>query len=673
MSDICLFEDDFSLFPLGPFPFDSEHSAMGEYHYYPESGFTGKWYDPITNFDYKGPTWLVSQPFLNGTRIMEQMRIEKPKAKGAIPTLVAGDGDWSDYTLVAKLRALSSEQICGVLFRYQTSMMHYGLFLVSGGLELHRVAKLERTVLCRVDVLWSCDTFQELTVQVEGPLITASLDGKPLLHYSDGQYQTGCIALCACMPTQYASVAVTATAAVVSRLQEKRAKEASELALLKLSHAQPRLWNVIDLKDFGAGRQIRFGHLTGTDELFFVMCQHQRRVYKDRYPFISCMTAVSLVTGDVLWQIGESRDSEDVIQITTDLPFQIYDIDNDGVDEVIASWDFQLFILDGRTGEIKKSIPTPENVEPVESLCGVEFGHHAFKRLNIDAIRIVNVSGKERPSDILIKDRYSRLWVFNDKLELLWKFSHNNTGHFPYAYDFDGDGCDELFSCYNMIDSKGNLVWELPVEIDHTDEIVIGKIDPDKEEMLAIVSGWEGFMLVDKQGSILFRDINGHGQRISVGTYCPDRAGLQICTTTFWGSQGILYLYDCKGHELWHKEMRCNGNIIAPVNWDGNGVDLLLLNGNTMNGGMLEGSGNVVVRFPDDGHPDLCAEVVDCTGDRRDEIVLWDRKRMYIYTQDQDISPQGMEYAPHKYPLYNSSNYRGEYCFPHWEKAREQK
>jgi hypothetical protein len=667
VNDTCLFEDDFSLFPLGPFPFDPEHSAMGEYHYYPASGYVGKWYDPITNFNYKGPTWIVSQPFLDGTRIMEQMRIDEPKEKGAIPTLVAGDVDWSDYTMVVRLRALSSQEICGVLFRYQTSLMHYGLFLVSGGLELHRVSKLERKVLCRVEVSASCDLFHDLHIQVAGSLITAKLDGVEVLHYTDGHYQTGCIALCACMPTQYASVVVTCDSSVYSRLESKRAREAANLALLRESHAQPLLWKTIDLQSFGAGRQIRFGHLTGNSELFFVICQHQKRVYKDRYPFISCMTAVSLETGKVLWQIGESRDSEDVTQITTDLPFQIYDIDNDGIDEVIASWDFQLCILDGRTGKVKHSIPTPENVEPADSLCGIEFGHHAFQRLNVDAIRIVNVSGNERPSDILIKDRYSRLWLFNDKLEFLWKFSHNNTGHFPYAYDFDGDGRDEIFSCYNMIDSKGNLVWELPIAIDHTDEIVIGKIDPDKEEMIAIVSGWEGFMLVDKQGNILVRDINGHGQRISVGTYCPDRTGLQICTTTFWGSQGILYLFDCQGEELWHKEMRCNGNIIAPVNWDGNGTDLILLNGNAEHGGLIDGLGNVVVKFPDDGHPDLCAEVVDITGDRRDEIILWDRKRMYIYTQDQEISLQDKEYAPSKYPLYNSSNYRGEYCFPHWE------
>ena len=53
-----------------------------------------------------------------------------------------------------------------------------------------------------------------------------------------------------------------------------------------------------------------------------------------------------------------------------------------------------------------------------------------------------------------------------------------------------------------MIGSDGRLIWTLPIEVDHTDEIVVGKFDPDEDEMIAMVSGWEGFMIVDKQGNI---------------------------------------------------------------------------------------------------------------------------------------------------------------------------
>ena len=145
--------------------------------------------------------------------------------------------------------------------------------------------------------------------------------------------------------------------------------------------------------------------------------------------------------------------------IRTDLPFQIYDINNDGVDEVIAVWDFKLRILDGRNGKILQEVPTPVLTDPPETVTGLEYGRYAFTRLNVDAIRIVNVTGKKRPSDILIKDRYSRIWIYNSSLHLLWTFSKYNTGHFPYSLDIDEDGKDEIFSCYNMIDHDGKLLW----------------------------------------------------------------------------------------------------------------------------------------------------------------------------------------------------------------------
>ena len=66
-----LFED-FSSFPLGAFPYDKDHSAMGEYHYYPEEGYKGGWFDPIADFNYRGPSWLVTSPCLDGRPMPDQ-------------------------------------------------------------------------------------------------------------------------------------------------------------------------------------------------------------------------------------------------------------------------------------------------------------------------------------------------------------------------------------------------------------------------------------------------------------------------------------------------------------------------------------------------------------------------------------------------------------------------
>lgn len=666
---ITLFSNDFSDFSIGPFPYDPEHSAMGEYHYYPVSGYTGQWYDPITCPGYRGSSWLVTEE--DGIKFMEQTRVLTPGKNVSCPVLTAGDRDWEDYTVSVRMRSFYTKEPAGLCFRYQTSLMHYAFMLCSGKARLYLVEKEKREILCETGFDFDCDSFCELKVNVKGSSIKCYVDDRLVIETENDRYTHGSIAIASYMPAQFTDVNVFCDESEYNGfIRQKQAGE-RRTAEKRLRYPQPKLVKIIDLKDFGAGRQIRFGHLTGTGEWFFVMAQHQKRVFRDRYAVISCLTAVSLETGEILWQIGEPSASKDSAYLTADLPFQVYDIDGDGADEVIMARNFRLMILDGKTGKVRKSIPTPFNEEPAGELRGIEFKKHAFERLNVDAIRIVNVSGKKRPCDILIKDRYSRLWVYDSDLNLLWKFTHNNTGHFPYSHDFNGDGKDEILSCYNMVSSDGKLIWKLPVDTDHVDEILCGRLDPDRDELIALVAGWEGFMIVDTDGNILFRDINGHGQRISAAKYCPEIPGLQICTMTFWGNQGIIYLYDCKGNEIWHMEPSSNGNIISPVNWTGDGTELILLNGNVRYGGMIDGEGDRVVVFPDDGHPDLCAEVIDIMGDSRDEIILWDEKRMYIYTQDRPCEIKDREYVPEKYPLYNFSNYRGEFSFPRWRDRKK--
>src|SRR5574344_1709574 len=255
---------------------------MGEYHFYPEQGFKGSWFDPIADWDFKGPSWRVTSPRMDGVHFMEQQRVTKPRDRKAIPVLRAGDIRWTDVTVTVQMCAPITTQISGFLFRYQTSMMHYGLFLAPGGIELQRVNKLERTVLARCETDWNPDIFHELKVTVTGSHIEGYLDGRLCVKADDTMYTAGCIALCACMPAQYASVSVTADEKTFAALNKERCEYEQKLAGLRAAHARPVLYKAIDLNDFGAGRQIRFGHLTGTKELFFIMCQPQLRIYKDR-------------------------------------------------------------------------------------------------------------------------------------------------------------------------------------------------------------------------------------------------------------------------------------------------------------------------------------------------------------------------------------------------------
>ena len=50
------------------------------------------------------------------------------------------------------------------------------------------------------------------------------------------------------------------------------------------------------------------------------------------------------------------------------------------------------------------------------------------------------------------------MWAFSRDLALLWKGAEE-TGHYPYPFDVDGDGRDELFIGHGMWDHTGRQLW----------------------------------------------------------------------------------------------------------------------------------------------------------------------------------------------------------------------
>src|SRR3954452_14722990 len=63
---------------------------------------------------------------------------------------------------------------------------------------------------------------------------------------------------------------------------------------------------------------------------------------------------------------------------------------------------------------------------------------------------------------------------------------------------------------------------------------------------------------------------------------------------------------------------------------------------------------------------DLCAAVRPVTGDARVEIILWDRDRVWIDTQDRPFNGPRID-APRRNPDDNDSNDRAEVSLPNRE------
>ncbi len=639
--------EDFSDFPLGEI--SEVTGALGEYHIVPTSHYQGKWREATVHYGWRRPPWKVVEEA--GEKAMEASIL----AERHTPILVTGDGQWKDYTLSASVCPLSFERTSGLVFRYQDCRSFYAVQLSRSEISLVRRKHEEITTLASAPFSFTSDEYYELKVECGGRHLRTFVNNELLIEADDEVYLQGKVGLFAEAPARFKKVKVTMPREAKEIFIQTKQKEERELEKLRREYSQPKLWRKISTPGFGSDRNIRWGDLNGDGKLEMVIAQKLDSIDRGNYAMISCLTALDL-EGKILWQIGTPNPKSTMV--TADLAFQVHDIDDDGQAEVIFTRDFRLWIADGLTGKIKHSIPTPKarrskagRATPLERIVG-------------DSILFCNLSG-EKPQEIVLKDRYRNIWVFDHKLQLLWSHSCN-TGHYPAAYDIDGDGRDELMVGYTLLDDDGSVLWELDLE-DHADGIAIGNFDFNKEgkAQIALAAGDEGFILLDAEGNILQQHRLGHVQKLSVANFRPELTGLEFLTINFWGNPGITAFCNSKGEILLTFEPVHYASALPPVNWRGDGTELAFLSGHPREGGLLDGFGRRVVMFPDDGHPTLCSDALNLTGDERDELVVWDQEQIYIYTQDSSL-PGDAVYSPRRNPLYNDSNYKANISIPDW-------
>ncbi len=652
-----LFRDDFSRFPPGwlTSPVGTLNAAIQEYHYLPHRGVPlGPWFNAICHLD----AWVVSDE--DGRPYLEQHTVH-PQPKTMIPMFMTGDPEWSYYTVEVKVRPLSFADLAGVVFRYRTNR-HFYLFSLAGGKQARLAVRLPMEKTFRIAewrelgaAPFSYDTMHYYTLRVEndGPRIRAFIDGQPVLEAADGELVKGKAGVAANIPARFQDFRVTAADAIQEAIAARIRRREDELAALRAANPQPKLWKKFDTPKFGAGRNARFGDLDGDGRLDLLIAQNIPRVRGDAFDQISCLTAVTL-DGKVLWQSGRPDPRNGLL--TNDTPFQIHDLDGDGRNEVVVARDFQIQILDGRTGKLRQSAPLP--AAPADQK------ERPYELQNGDSLAFVD-------RKILLKDRYSRFWLLNRDLKVHWS-GEGQTGHYPFPYDADGDGREEILIGYSLWTADGRLLWSRDKDLrDHADGVMMGNLsgDPQAEPRVYASGSDEGVIVFDRQGNILKHLRLGHAQSPAVAKFRPDLPGLQYITVNFWRNPGIVTLLDHDGNILAQEEPIHTGAPMLPVNWRGDGQEFALLSGNPREGGMLDGQLRRVVMFPDDGHPDLAAYVADVTGDARDEVILWDQERVWIYTQDRPFTGSRI-YAPIRNPHYNESNYRTNVSLPRWRERR---
>ena len=655
---------------LRPGPIDEAvNGPFREMHAQPASpdDNLGGWSRRIGNWSLPGPIWeLVETP---------QGRFIQGCATATVydnVSLAKGDDNWQDIAVEAAITLLPKGQgwggPVGLIFRFQDSQRYYAAVVDEDGLA---------KILLRVDQSWDLlvaapvhvSAGEPFTIRAEagGSHLKASIAGVDLTT-ENGALRHGCVGLLAARPARFGPVKVTALCGEIERLEEHKRRSEVRLLGKQRRHGRPLVWRKYDTRGFGAGRRIRLGDLDGDGQVDFLLLQ----IGGQRDKGIRCMTALSAATGKILWQKGEPQPAPKT-EASGDGPCQIQDIDGDGRNEAVCVWDGQLTVLDGATGATKYTAPLPA-MQPLPELLKQNILHWGAgyndegPAVVPAAIAFADLAGRGARRDVLLADPYHTLVAMDPQFQELWR-TVNSHGHFPQPYDFDGDGRDDVIVGYRRVSPDGKTLGRVNLQ-DHQDAIYVGPLDAEgKGPVKILMAGGEDGLLTLTPDYDIRQRVMGHVQRLSIGRFREDLPGLCIATVLFHGNPGIISLFDSTVKKVWTKDFPVLGATLQPVNWDGTGIELMLLSAIRTSqgypGGLIDGEGDLVVPLPDDGGPGFCAFAHDFEGDGLDELMLWDHDRIWIYHNEKG-SPAGPRYQPIRPPLYNMSNFQCYWSQPRW-------
>lgn len=410
--------------------------------------------------------------------------------------------------------------------------------------------------------------------------------------------------------------------------------------------------------DLGKGCRMWLGDLNGDGIMEIVMVQPDTGFDDRYYPHSVVCAAAYDLEGKKLWQIGEPDPR--VEGSGSDIPAQIYDIDHDGNNEFLCVMKDEMCIFDGRTGELKEKHPLPNE--------------HAH-----DCIMIADLEGRGYPQNILLKDRYEQLWALDTEFRVMWTFQ-GNIGHYPWAYDLNGDGRDEVIAGYHVLDGDGKELWTIDME-DHADCIWVCDLKQDRKPV--VVVGGSDTTAYSADGTLLWRFTGTvESQNIAPGNLIPEHRGTEIAgldriaRTDIIGPGGNIlpapagkdgvFVIDSDANCLFKEDRQVSGwkTIVTTIHkFDRSAQDYILAyRRSDTAGGVYDSNMDAVFEFPFEGH----VMWTDLTGDGLSQLLLYDNEKIAIFsTENVDLSKAAVPYTrPQPKRLYNWTRYWGSEMDP---------
>jgi hypothetical protein len=466
-------------------------------------------------------------------------------------TLSMGDLNWTDYSVHTRV-TFEEKSVAGIAFRYLNSREYYAFLLDAEKGQAKLVLRKMNRESAADTLVWAelqsinyeilPDKVYNIKVVADRDNIICSIDNSIVIKLKDSYRGSGKIALIADEPVIFDPVMAKGIMLI---------PEETEIPFFE----KPRLVHDLPLPGENIRRAFYFLDPDSDGE--------REIIISDRYSLTYSYQCIEF-DGTELWKIDDIK-----YPITEggDCTIQVFDIDGDGKNEVITSINFQLQVRDGKTGQIIKSVSTPDPYRYANSR------NYEYPKVLGDQICPVKID-PVKPAGFYIKDLYTNIWLFDYNLKQLWH-KPLDTGHFPLPVDVDGDGKEEILVCHTLLNADGSVIWELPLE-DHVDNIAYTSLNPGKEpKYFYLAAGESGLLKVDpSNGEILKRLQYGHIQYITIANFLPEKEGLELLTQTHWREDDIHYLFDKDLNLLstWQGAF----DRIFPVPWGENGAELAL-------------------------------------------------------------------------------------------------
>lgn len=379
-------------------------------------------------------------------------------------------------------------------------------------------------------------------------------------------------------------------------------------------------WKTVPLDAEYGGQWVVAADLDDDGQVEIVSCEN---CDKNDVHFTSTAVAQEL-DGKILWRWGKPGIGRKIWH--HDVACQIHDWDDDGKKEVVLCTKGFLVELDGRTGKEKRRIAIPESAT--------------------DCVVFCNLSGKNYPSDVLVKDRYHNIYAYNRQGKRLWSVKDPGgyrTAHQPRPIDLDGDGRDEIAAGYAMLNADGSVRW---VYKSQTVDQARGHLDclrvfrrgkrPEEFRLALTCCGANNVAMIDGNGKNLWEVAGYHFESIDVGRVVADHAGQQLLVDIDhqpWGNSP-LWVMDEKG-KLLGKIVTNYSRHHALLDWTGNGVNEILV-GNS--GAIYNQQGKRIATLtpsPSASSPKRKGErsllIGDMTGDGIPDVMLATATDVYIF------------------------------------------